>query len=174
MLIAKRKLSVVAAVIACLAIVATATATVIGWHGLSQSQRNSRIINRAMGDLGDDMNMQCKEWVRLVVREASDGEVVIPSTRSNNYQWYSHPYVQAMLMPYPINAVQPGQIIQMRWTNNGNTVPHTAIVLSRTSSGMTWIDCNWLNNDETVRTHYMTYNYFNTHVGYNYTVYEIR
>ena len=174
MLIAKRKLSVVASVIACLVIVATATATVIGWHGLSQSQRNSRIINRADNDIGDYTGQSCKEWVRDVVEDASDGLVTIPSTRSNNYQWYSHPYVAPCLHPFPINWVQPGQIIQMRWTNNnGTTTPHTAIVLSKTSSSMTWLDCNW-QGDEVVRTHSMTFNYFNNHVGSYYTVYEIR
>jgi hypothetical protein len=167
------KSRLVAFLAVCAAIVTTAVAATTGWHGLSQSQRNSRILNRADDDLNQNVGMSCKEWVRRVVRNASGGEVGIPSNQ-NDYTWNSHPYVYRCPQPYPISWVQPGQIIQMRWTNaNGTSTPHTAIVLSRTSTSMTWIDSNW-QGDEVVRTHSMTYSHFNNRVGNNYNIYEIR
>jgi hypothetical protein len=131
-------------------------------------------MNRAQEDLGDDVNMQCKEWVREVVSDASSGDVIIPATRSNGYRWYSHPYVQSYSQGCPPPGVGPGRIIQMVWHNqNGSVFPHTAIILSTTSSGMTWIDCNW-QGDERVRTHYVSYVQFQTSVGTEYTLYRIQ
>ena len=176
MLFQRRKSVLVASIVLCLAFVTAATASVMtGWHGLSQTQRNRLILARANRDLGRDMNMQCKEWVRLVVKDASQNEVAIPSTRANNYEWNNHRYVTSYPRACPPRGIVPGHIIQMVWTNqsNGVTNPHTAIILSSTSSGMTWIDCNW-QRDEVVRTHYVSYSQFEVCVGYLYTIYKIR
>lgn len=176
MLFRKQKSVLVASIVLCLAFVTTvATASVrTGWHGLSQTQRNRLILARAQEDNNRYTGVQCKEWVQNVVYNASDGEVYPPRNR-NDYTWYDHPYVYRYPRPYPLNGVEPGQIIQMRWRNpNGTITPHTAIVVSRNSSGMTWIDCNWTNRDRTVRTHDVSYDLFNRRVGYYYNVYEIR
>lgn len=145
------------------------------WHGYSQSTRNNRIINRGDNDIGDDVGMQCKEWVREVVKDASNNVVTLPSTKSNGYQWNSSSNVEAIPQPSPATMAGPGCIIQMKWTNqNGSSNPHTAIVLSRNSSGMTWLDCNW-HGDEVVRTHFVSYSAFYAAVdGYKYTLYYVK
>ena len=160
---------------ACVAVVTSAVAATTGWHGLSQSQRDNRIKMRALAELGHSTGLQCKEWVREVVDDASSGEVIIPATRPNNYQWYNHPYIQSYSQGCPPPGVAPGRIIQMVWHNqsNNNVSPHTAIVYSTTSSGMTWIDCNW-QGDGVVRMHYVSYTNFQACVGSEYTLYKIR
>lgn len=144
------------------------------WHGLSQNQRNAEIREVALDQVGDSTGMQCKHWVQEVVYEASQG-AVYPPTNKNNYTWNSHSKVRALPKPFPINAVQPGHIIQMQWRNNNGTVyPHTAIVKSRTSTKMTWVDCNW-NGDESVITHSIRFtDFYNAVDGHNYNVYEIK
>lgn len=143
------------------------------WHGLSQSQRNAEILDVALDQVGNYTGLQCKHWVQEVVFEASDG-AVYPPTNKNNYTWNSHSKVRTLPKPFPINAVQPGHIIQMQWKNrNGTVYPHTAIVKSKTSTKMTWVDCNW-NGDETVTTHSVKFTDFNSAVGHNYNVYEIK
>lgn len=176
MLFQGKKSVLVASVVLCLAFVTAASAAVTtGWHNLSQTQRNRLILARANQDLGRNTGLQCKEWVRQVVKDASGNEVVIPSTRSNNYEWNGHRYVASYSRTCPPRGIAPGHIIQMVWTNqsNGVTNPHTAIILSSTSSGMTWIDCNWL-RDERVRIHEVTYEQFERSTGYRFTVYKIR
>lgn len=161
-------------VLALVCSVATASSLANWWHGLSQSQRNTEILDVALDQVGDYTGMQCKHWVQEVVDEASQG-AVYPPTNKNNYTWNSHSKVRTLPKPFPINAVQPGHIIQMQWRNNNGTVyPHTAIVKSKTSTKMTWVDCNWY-GDETVTTHSVLFTDFYTAVnGYNYNVYEIK
>jgi len=169
----KSKFSLIAPVLVCLTLVATATAAIAGWHGLSQSQRNNHIVTRASRDLGRNVGVECKEWVRNVVRGVSN--VNIPSN-ANNYTWstVSSNHCVRMLKPFPISWVQRGQIIQMEWRSRSGTIyPHTATVLSNNGTTMTWIDSNWL-GDTTVRTHEVSVRNFELRVGTNYNVYEIR
>ncbi len=169
-----RRLAVVLAV--CFVFVGAAFAsTASWWHGQSQNQRNSAILTRGSSDNNHNVGMVCKDWVRRVVQDASQNVVTIPSTRSNDYQWNNSQNVYAYAQPFYMSWVQPGQIIQMRWRNQGDSevYPHTAIVRSKTSSSMTWIDCNW-SGDGVVRTHTVTFSQFNACVGSNFTVYEIR
>ncbi|HLP43815.1 MAG TPA: hypothetical protein VK145_00880 [Candidatus Nanoarchaeia archaeon] len=143
------------------------------WHGLTQGQRNDEILSVALDQNGDHTGLQCKHWVQEVVDEASRGEVY-PPTNQNDYTWRSSSNVRVMQKPFPIQWAQPGQIIQMRWKNrNGSTYPHTAILKSKTSTKMYWVDCNW-HGDETVDVHSVTYSDFNRAVGNYYNVYEIK
>lgn len=168
------KFALAASVVLCLAFVTAATAAVMtGWHDLTQSQRNRLILNRANQDLNRNVGVECKEWVQDVVYGASNGAVYPPQNR-NDYTWQTHRYVYRYPHPFPISWVEPGQIIQMRWRNrNGATYPHTAIVLDKTSSSMTWIDSNW-NRDTVVKSHVVTFRDFDRQVGSYYNVYEIR
>jgi hypothetical protein len=144
------------------------------WHALSQSSRNSKILNKGLGEVGDTTGLQCKEWVREIVKDASLNTVTIPSTKPNMYQWYPHPDVDGIPQPSPITWAAPGSIIQMKWTTpNGNVTPHTAIVKSHTSSGMYWVDCNW-NFDTKVIVHFVAYSTFADRVGSSYTIYYIK
>jgi hypothetical protein len=169
-----RRLALISFLLTIVLVSSAAFALSTSWHDLSQSERNQRILSDGHEDLNDDVGVSCKIWVRNIVREASGNLVTIPSTKSNGYQWYSHPDVYAVPQPSPVEWVTPGCIIQMKWRNqNGTTYPHTAIVVSKNSSGMTWIDSNW-NGDQVVRTHFVSYSQFYTAVqGYRYTLYYI-
>jgi len=157
------------------ALTVDAASMVTSWHGLSQGERNIRIMVCAMGDLGDNVNLECKEWVRDVVRRASGGKVIIPSTKPNQYQWYSHPHVQSYSRGCPPPGVAPGRVIQMVWHNqsNSNVSPHTAIVTNVTNTGMTWVESNW-SGDRTVRIRNVSYLEFQRCVGNEYTLYRIK
>ncbi len=171
------KSRIVLSVLALLALVCTVAASpsmVNWWHGLSQNQRNAEILDVALDQVGDDTGLECKPWVQAVVNEASNGTVNVPSNL-NDYTWKSSSNVRVMPRPFPIETVKPGQIIQMRWQNHdGSVYPHTAIVKSKTSTKMTWVDCNW-RGDETVMTHTVYFSDFYWAVnGYDYNVYEIK
>jgi hypothetical protein len=143
------------------------------WHNLSQNQRNSRIVERALQDVGDDVGQSCKEWVRTVVRSASGNTVTIPPNSSNDTRWQSDPDCHRYAPPFPPGAFVAGYIIQMRWRNNDGTYyPHTAIVQSRNSSGMWWIESNW-EGDEVVRRRFVPFSTFHAQVGSRYSVYRI-
>ncbi len=170
-----RKSGIVVFILALFGVVLSATGASMAtsWHGLSQSQRNARILNVALDQVGDDTGMECKAWVQDVVDEASNG-AVYPPRNQNDYTWRSSSDVYRMQQPFPIEWAEPGDIIQMRWANrNGSTTPHTAILVSKSSSRMRWVDCNWVEED-TVGTHYVTYADFYRAVGSNYNVYQIR
>lgn len=144
------------------------------WHGLSQSSRDNKILSAALSHVGENTGLQCKEWVRDVVKEASQNTVTIPATKPNKYQWYSHPYVYGIPQPSPVQWATPGSIIQMKWTApNGTVTPHTAVVKSHTSSGVYWVDCNW-DYDTTVKVHFVSYTSFANAVGSSYTIYFIK
>lgn len=178
MVLTKSKSGLAATVAVCLAFVTSvAMAATVGWHGLSQSQRDSRILIEARTySPGTRTNLSCKEWVRKVVRDASQNVVTIPSTRSNNYQWESSNDVYGYrATSCPPAGIDPGRIIQMVWRNrsNGRESPHTAIISSVTSTGMYWLDSN-LDGDTRVQRHFVSFNDFDAAVGTRYTVYKIR
>lgn len=131
------------------------------WHSMTQSQRNSLIVNRAYQDLNIQVGKSCKEWIRDVVLESSGWHVTIPSNQPapNDYMWYSDPTGQVVGMSMPIENVAPGHIIQMRLSSGW---PHTAIVASKTSTTVTFIESNWdstpsINSDAVVRTRTITF-----------------
>lgn len=114
------------------------------WRGLSQSSRNLAIATRARTYTGRTGFPNCKEWVRQVVLEASRSIVTIPQTlpTSSGWYWGASPYVASMSAG--IASVQPGWVLQMNVKlSNGSWTPHTAIVLSRTSTSIRVIEANW-------------------------------
>lgn len=111
------------------------------WHYLlTQSERNQAIISRARQDLGKNVNLNCKEWVRKVVRDASGGDVVIPQTLPdlNGWYWAYAQWVVELCMD--IRNVERGTVLQTNWVRMGS--PHTLIVQSVTSTGIWIIDSN--------------------------------
>ena len=169
----KPKFGLAVAIASCLVFATAAFAAArVGWHGLTQTERNTRIVERAMEDLGDNTGMSCKVWVQNVVNDASDG-AVYPPQNLNDYTWRSHPYVHRYPHPFPNSGFRKGQIIQMRWhQENGTTTPHTAIVVSKTSTGMTWIECNW-SAPNVVSTRTVSFSTFLTKTRGLFNVYEI-
>ena len=139
---------------------------IMTWTALTQAQRNQAIINAGIALLGN-VGLNCKDWARKVVQNASNAsggpQRNIPSTQAapNDYMWVSDPY--AIGQSTTMQLAPLGWIIQMRLKTASNPnveVTHTAILYSRDANGFTFLDSNWL-NDNTVRTHYMTFTDFN-------------
>lgn len=122
------------------------------WHNLSQFQRNHEILDRAAEDLGNDVGLSCKAWVRKVIKDASNGKVHIPSNNASGDAWGPHPAVRRNSGTSILDA-KPGEIVQMQWRDNPNVPPshnmHTAIVHFVSSNGVTFIESNF---DDTPRT----------------------
>lgn len=151
------------------ALITGATKAMAGWHDWTQQQRNQAIVDRAYEDNNDWVGVSCKEWVRTVVYDASIGTITIPATHPDLYYWYPHTYVvgRSALIQY----AQPGEIVQMK-LNSG--YPHTAIVVSVSAYGITFIESNWDNTPENysdayVHTRYVTFTDFYNQVE-NYTI----
>ena len=58
-----------------------------GWHTWPQYVRNQAIIDETHEYNNTYVGLNCKLWVRKVVKDASGGLVTIPSTSSNLYTW---------------------------------------------------------------------------------------
>jgi len=118
------------------------------WHELTQSQRNDRIIVRAVKDARTDVRRNCKEWVDDVVWAASGNLVDIPSTASNLYSWL--PSADVGQRSRRIRYAEPGDIIQMLMRQRGGGwIEHTAIVYAVYTGpglpyeGMTFVESNY-------------------------------
>lgn len=118
------------------------------WFGnLSQSQRNSYILNSAnyfiTNQLGSDCN--CKQWAREVVQNASSNQATIPPTTPDGWHWdlsgQPQDAQQINFIPYryPIYATVPGNIVQMMLGSS----PHTAIVTSNNLSTVCFAEANY-------------------------------
>ncbi len=153
------------------------------WHGYTQAQRNSLIINRASQNLWQCVNYNCKEWAREVVASASGGVVYLPATDNNGIGWRWMPSQDVSGSSKAVENVNVGEIIQMNWKMNsfvpltgGYWTPHTAIVYGKDSSGMTFIESNW-SYPMSVSTRYVRFADFYSKVFidyiYKYTVYSI-
>ena len=115
------------------------------WHDMSQSERNDAILDRADDDLSDEVGESCKEWVRTVIEDASNGHVIIPPNNNSGDSWELDEHVFGFCTSI-LNA-KPGEIVQMRWKDNPD-VPedfniHTAIVYSVSGSGVRFIESNY-------------------------------
>lgn len=132
-----------------------------GWHSSSQSYRNSLILNWAWNDYGKKFpNMECKEWVRTVVLNASGGTMSIPSTNNaDNCTWVWSQDVYGYYMSRAIQYAQPGEIVQMRLRNSPYL--HTTIVSSVMADRVGFIDENWVPSlGRTVGYHEMLFSDF--------------
>jgi len=159
--------------IAVLLMPAVSVAADTPWKKMSPVMRTQAILNRARQDDRLKVGVECKVWVQNVVREASGGIVQIPRTLhgGEGHAWEDAPGISGACIP--ISRVRTGQIIQMRWTNrSGRSLPHTAIVLSATRTGVTVIDSNW-DGSMTVRVHTWSIAEFEQAVGTKYTVYTV-
>ncbi len=124
------------------------------WKNLWQVSRNYYIMMRANQDRDKYVALNCKEWARKVVFDASKGVVSLPSTypNANGWQWYGSSYVQQLS---GISATLPGDVVQM----NLQTGPHTAIVFSNDGTNVCWMESNW-NLDNWVHSRCETVTHF--------------
>lgn len=147
------------------------------WHSMAQWQRNQAIVNRAYQYLNINVGIQCKEWVRKVVKEASVNHVTIPATSPAPNDWYwqsDYPYNNVVGMSTLAEYMQVGWIIQMRLSTG---IAHTAIVVGNNGYGITLIDSNWFSTSapNTVKTHFLTYTEFYSKLAFSssFSVYYI-
>lgn len=124
------------------------------WHALEQSERNHRILQGALDYYGDNVGLSCKEWVRDVIEEASNGDVIIPSNNGSGDGWQIDPSGGGDVIlshqnssPALLNTT-PGAIVQMQWkaglySNDSNYNIHTAIVLHVLSDGVIFVESNY-------------------------------
>lgn len=134
----------------------------ISWSSMTQTERNMAILYRADRDNGRFVNLNCKEWVRRVVLDASGGLVYLPQTLPNESGWYFASSRYLVGMCGGIRSVNQGWIVQMNWRrNDGVIVPHTLIIAGRSSSGIYVIECNWcMNNCMTVAYRWISFTDF--------------
>ena len=149
------------------------------WDSLSQPEKNRSIIYRADYDAAGNrpVYLNCKEWVREVVRSASGGVVVIPPTLPNADGWYwaDHPKCQRQWIG--IRNAEHGMVCQLNWTQlNGVVTSHTFIVSCKDSNGFWVAESNWGSaNKNPIRAayRYITFTEFEQRVGSKYSIYRI-
>lgn len=131
---------------------------------------NQRILDRAYRDINRDVGVQCKPWVRNVVRDAVG--VYIPPTANGSIGWYWNYSPDVVSWCGRVEYASPGQILQM-WL--GAWKPHTAIIVGMSPSGMYWIDSNWDTRyrPNHVLLHWLSYSYFYSRTGGYFTINQI-
>lgn len=149
----------------------------VWWHyRLTQAQRDANILRAALSvPDGTNVGVECKEWVRRVVKSASHNVVTVPPTTATQWWvWQWNPDVEAVAtdrwdgVPWP-----PGQILQAEVrTKTGGTVPHTMVVVSADRYRVTVIESNW-NGDTIVRRRTALWPDFQRNVVH-YTLYRVK
>lgn len=175
-------------------------ASYAGWHELTQSERNLRIISGTISYNGQYLGGQtwgggnlgeCKVFLQKVVYDVSTnagtpvGTVYLPTNNAapNEYFWGSSQansgsYYVLSKGALPLSNWQPGMIVQMRTRmRNGLYSPHTAVIISNNGSSISFAESNY-SATYTAGTHTNTYTDFRNLLegGYystRYTVYEI-
>lgn len=132
---------------------------VVSWHAMEQSERNSRILEVALDYYGNNVELSCKEWVRDVIEEATNGHVKVPSNTPAGDSWGPDP--ESHIIRYRYNSepaildTTPGDIVQMQWkpgigSSDSEYNMHTAIVLSVFQNGVIFIESNYDKTPEDV------------------------
>ncbi len=157
----------------------SATASAGSWqYVLSQQGRNAAILAEANNQKGKTFPYESKAWVQNVVLKVSSAYGTprqLPQNSSDGWEWTIPPSVTSVMRRYVTpQQFLPGDIVQMKiHYKDGSYGPHTAIVLSVTSSEITWIDENYTEKN-TVGTHKMSFYQFSMLVpSNNYSVYEV-
>ena len=141
------------------------------WRALTQAQRDQAVVSRANADNTKYVGLNCKEWARRVVLDASRGTVNLPSTLPNASGWYfsASPY---LVNVGSIRDARTGNVVQVNWRlSSGAITPHTMIVTSNTADGINVIESNW-SASLTVSRRFISYATFGSKVT-AYTVYRV-
>ena len=158
-------------------LLASETASAGGWeYVMTQAGRNTAILAVANTYNGRVLNPnpQCNGWVAQVVLSASSANgtpMALPKTLSDGWEWEYSPFVfDRKSIGVTPQQFQPGNIVQMRLKNG---TPHTAIVKSISSSGITWLEENYVAGTVT-NTRFTKFSDFPNEVpSNNYSVYEV-
>ena len=137
-----------------------------------QIEATNKFIKRALKDVGRYVGLNCKNWARIVIKDASGGKIILPPTHPDAYGWLLARYNKIERIDGDvaelINMVTAGDIIQMNWKPG---MPHTAIVLRIDKDWLEFIESNW-KEKETVFTRKMKINDF-IKKTFKYSVYRI-
>lgn len=129
-----------------------AAAVAKSWHELEQYQRNQKILEVALEDYSKNVKLSCKEWIRDVIKRASNGHVIIPSNTESGDSWVPDPEDHVVRYRYNTETAllntSPGDIVQMQWnpgvgSDDAEYNMHTAIIFSVTSKGVLFIESNY-------------------------------
>ena len=136
---------------------------------------DDRFLSAAFIDYGKTFTGwtgQCKAWVSQVA--STTFGAILPLNNSNNYTWDLNPCAtnnfQVLYRSVAIEKADRGDIIQFNIARKN--LPHTAILASKTPTGMIWIHSNW-SKALTVSVNFITYQYFNALAGSQYSIYHI-
>jgi|GEM_PF-3639212 hypothetical protein len=142
----------------------TQSAAMKAWEALTQTARDDKIINLANSQIGGTDAGQCKGWVQHVVKAASNQAIDIPATNPTDQRyWYTDPCMPVYGRSTMIENVGRADILQMYYNvrlKDGSFAvgPHTAFVLSKNATSMTWLDCNFVGpGANRIGTHTVTY-----------------
>jgi hypothetical protein len=167
----------------------TQSAAMIAWEKLSQATKDSKILNLANSENGTVYTgpNQCKGWVTSEVLAASSGAINIPQTCGDQRYWATDPCMPIYGRSTLITNVGPADILQMYWyvryaDGTFHLEPHTAIVVSKNSTGMVWVDCNYVGpGNNNIAIHPMSYADFNlfttptaAHSNLGWSVYHVQ
>jgi len=137
---------------------------------------DDRFLSAAFADYGKTFTGwagQCKTWVSQVA--STTFGAILPLNNSNNYTWNLNPCAannfQVLYRSVAIEKADRGDIVQFNIASLKN-LPHTALIVSKTPTGMIWIHSNW-SKALTVSVNFITYQYFNAIAGSQYSVYHI-
>ncbi len=113
------------------------------WTKLSQSKKNLRIVSAALAEVGKLSKLSCKEWVRKVVRNASDSHIEIkPNDTNNLHAWLADDTGHISVVGSSIENSKAGHLVQMILKSGWE---HTAVIVEVNSSkkAVTFVDSNF-------------------------------
>jgi peptidoglycan hydrolase-like protein with peptidoglycan-binding domain len=137
--------------------------------GSSSPTFDDLLLAAAFLDNGKNVGMSCKPWVNKVLSLVTNGSLALPF-QLNDYSWALNPGGRVINRNTWIEGAGRADILQ--FLASDDNLQHTAIVVTATPTGMVWIHSNWDKTD-TVSVDFITYAYFKSVVGSNYTVYHI-
>jgi peptidoglycan hydrolase-like protein with peptidoglycan-binding domain len=138
--------------------------------GSAASGFDDLFLSAAFNDNGKNVGMSCKPWVNKVLGEATNGKSALPFFNQGQCSWAlnsSGPIINRLVA---IEDTNRADIVQYVAADNG--LPHTAIIVTKTPTGMVWIHSNWQKTN-VVSIDFITYAYFHYLAGNNYFIYHI-
>ena len=151
-------------------------ATTINWNSLSALSKRQLILQTGCAENGSKQAPNCKAWAQHIVSAASGGAASLPATCPSASGYYLCPlnHVTQILQNQSASYTYfiPGRVIQMWY--GGVNMPHTAFIYASSSSGMSWLDCNFVGGagNGYVGIHYISWANFYKNVP-AYTLYEV-
>lgn len=123
-------------------------------------------------DNGKNVGLTCKPWVNKILSTVTSGAMVLPFQGANDYSWALNLGSRVVNRNTAIENVSRADIIQFNIASKNN-LPHTAIVVSTSPTGMYWIHSNW-QKAYTVSMDFFTYAFFKSIAGVEYSIYHIQ